>query len=110
MRSAVALIYLHGFSSSRQESRPLMTQVASALGANLFYARLNGHGRTGEALAAASVADWQHDALEALAIGRQLGEQVVVVGASNGGTLATWLATQRASADLAAFECSFPGC
>ena len=101
-RTAVALVYLHGFSSSRQESAPLMDQVASALGANLYYARLRGHGRTGEALAAASVADWQRDAWEALAIGRQLGEQVVLVGASNGGTLATWLATRPGAADLAA--------
>lgn len=102
MRTQVALVYLHGFSSSRQEARPLMEEVAAGLGANLFYARLRGHGRTGEALAAVQLEDWQQDAWEALAIGRRLGERVVLVGVSNGGTLATWLATQPGAADLSA--------
>ncbi|WP_328985617.1 alpha/beta hydrolase [Thiorhodovibrio winogradskyi] len=101
-RTDIALVYLHGFSSSRQESRPLMEEVAAALNANLYFARLSGHGRGGDALAAATVADWQRDAWEALAIGRQLGGRVVLVGASNGGALATWLASQSAAADLAA--------
>jgi alpha-beta hydrolase superfamily lysophospholipase len=102
VRTKVALVYIHGFSASRQESWPLMDEVAAALDANLFYTRLRGHGRDGEALAAATVEDWQRDGLEALAIGRELGERLVLVGASNGGTLATWLATQPAAADLAA--------
>lgn len=101
-RTPIALVYLHGFSSSRQETRPLMDQVAAALGANLYCARLRGHGRTGQALAAARVADWQQDAWEALTIGRRLGQRVVLVGSSNGGTLATWLAAQAGAGDLSA--------
>lgn len=104
----VSLVYLHGFSSSRQEVWPLMEQVADALQANLFYARLRGHGRTGEALAAASVVEWQQDALQALAIGQRLGERVVLVATSNGATLATWLATQPGAAELAALVLMSP--
>jgi alpha-beta hydrolase superfamily lysophospholipase len=42
------------------------------------------------------------DALEALAIGRALGEQVIVVGTSTGGTLALWLAQQPEAKAIAA--------
>ncbi|MDJ0752645.1 MAG: alpha/beta fold hydrolase [Ardenticatenaceae bacterium] len=90
-KTAVAFIYLHGFSASRQETAPLLDLVGRDLEANIFYTRLSGHGRSGEAMGEATVNDWLNDATEALAIGRQLGEKVVVVGTSTGATLATWL-------------------
>jgi len=93
-RTPWALVYLHGFSASRQETAPLAERVAEALGANLFQTRFTGHGLDGTALAEARVNDWLHDGREALAIGQRLGERVIVLGVSNGGTVATWLATQ----------------
>ena len=45
-----SIIYLHGFSASRQEISPVMEKVADALGANLFFTRLSGHGQNTEAL------------------------------------------------------------
>jgi esterase/lipase len=91
-RTPWSVVYLHGFSASRLETAPLSDQVAQALGANLFYTRLTGHGRPGEALAQATVQDWMADALEAVHIGQILGERVLVVSCSTGATLATWLA------------------
>lgn len=91
-RRPLALVYLHGFSATRQETRPFADLLADALGANLFYTRLSGHGRTGAAMAEASVEDWLEDGREALAIGHQLGEQVIIVACSTGATLATTLA------------------
>jgi esterase/lipase len=93
-KTPLSVVYLHGFSATRQETAPLADTVAAALGANLFYARLTGHGRSGEALGEATATDWLRDARTALGIGRLLGERVVLVGTSTGGTLATWLATQ----------------
>ncbi|MEM9384539.1 MAG: alpha/beta fold hydrolase [Pseudomonadota bacterium] len=93
-RRPLALLYLHGFSATRQETRPFADLVADALGANLFYTRLSGHGRTGDAMAQASVEDWLNDGREALAIANQLGEEVVVVACSTGATLATALAME----------------
>ena len=52
-------------------------------------------------MAEATVNAWLNDADEALRIGRLLGERVVVVGTSTGGTLAAWLAA-RADVELAA--------
>ncbi len=93
-RTPLAIVYLHGFSATRQETAPLCDRVAAHFGANLYYARLSGHGRGGAALADATVDDWLNDASEALQIGHRIGEHVVVIGTSTGGTLAAWLARQ----------------
>lgn len=94
-RTALAVVYLHGFSADRHEVAPLPRLVAEGLGANVFYTRLTGHGRDGAALAEATVADWLADTDEALEIGARLGERVVLMGTSTGGSLATWAAAQR---------------
>jgi len=92
-RTPWSVVYLHGFSASRLETAPLAEQVAQALGANLFYTRLAGHGRASpDAMGEASVQDWMADAVEALRIGQTLGKRVLVISCSTGSTLATWLA------------------
>jgi len=93
-RTALSVVYLHGFSATRAETAPLMDSVAAALGANLYYARLTGHGRDGAAMAEATVASWAQDARDALAVGRAIGERVVLVGTSTGATLALWAAAE----------------
>jgi len=92
VRTPYSVVYLHGFSASRQETAPLSEAVARALGANLFEARLHGHGLTGKALGKASARDWLADAIEAMEIGSRLGDSVIVIGTSTGGTLGAWLA------------------
>lgn len=92
-RTPLALVYLHGFSASAPELSPVPEQVARALGANLFLTRLSGHGRDGAAMAEPRAGDWIEDAAEAMAIGRRLGQRVVLIGTSTGGTLATLAAS-----------------
>ncbi|MBT6096855.1 MAG: hypothetical protein HOH05_00610 [Marinovum sp.] len=46
-KTPVSIVYLHGFSASSEEIRPVPDQVAQSLGANLYFARLTGHGRSG---------------------------------------------------------------
>ena len=50
-KTPLAIVYIHGFSASKGEVRPLPDKVASALGANLFFTRLTGHGEDGAAMA-----------------------------------------------------------
>lgn len=92
-RTSIGIIYLHGFTATRQESAPLCDDLARGLGANLFYARLSGHGRCADALGAVDVADWLRDGQEAIEVGRRIGEKLIIVAASTGATLAAWLAT-----------------
>jgi esterase/lipase len=96
VRTAWVVVHLHGFSGSRQESAPLAETIATGLGANLYEARLAGHGIAPDAMLDADANAWMRDALLALAIGEQLGDSIVLVGMSTGGTLATWLAMHPA--------------
>ncbi|MEP3525197.1 MAG: alpha/beta fold hydrolase [Hyphomicrobiales bacterium] len=90
-----AVVYVHGFSASANEVRPLPDEVANHLGANLYYTRLKGHGRTSEAMADARADDWLHDVLEAVAIGEKLGDKVIVMSTSLGSSLVSLLAANR---------------
>ena len=83
-----AVVYLHGFSASPAETRPLAETVAAGLGANLFVTRLQGHGQDGAALARATLSGWWRDTAEALKVGGRLGHRVLVIGTSTGATLA----------------------
>lgn len=98
-RTEYSLVYIHGFSATRKETAPLSDQVAKKLGANLFYTRLTGHGRPGEALAAASVNDWLNDVVQSYEIGKRLGKKVIMIGSSTGGTALAWLA-HKAGTDV----------
>lgn len=86
-RTPISLVYLHGFSATSQEIQPVTDLVAEALGANIFYTRLTGHGRGFEGMDDGSVPAWVNDYAEAMAIGGRIGERVVVIGTSTGGTL-----------------------
>lgn len=98
-RTPLAIVYIHGFSASKGEVRPLPDEVADQLDANLFYTRLTGHGQDGAAMAQGSVNAWINDYEEALAIGRAIGDKVIVISTSTGGSLAAWAATQPGASD-----------
>lgn len=93
-RTPLAVVYIHGFSASKGEVRPLPDRVAEALGANLFYTRLAGHARSGDAMTEPTVKNWQNDMVEALAIGARLGERTLIIATSTGASLATWALSQ----------------
>jgi esterase/lipase len=88
-KTNVAIVYVHGFSATGAEIRPLPDLVAAALGANVYFARLTGHGQSGAAMGQARLPDWERDVDEALAIGSAIGDDVIVMGCSTGCTLLT---------------------
>ena len=89
-----AIVYIHGYSASRQEVAPLADLVAKDLKANLFYTRLTGHARNPEAFANSNANDWLNDSVEALEIGKKLGRKVILMGTSTGSSLICWLVSQ----------------
>ena len=93
-QTPLSIVYLHGFSASSQEIRPVPDRLSEALGANLVFTRFRGHGRSADAMAEARVVDWMHDAAEALAVGRAVGEEVIVISTSTGGTVAALALSQ----------------
>lgn len=90
----LSIVYLHGFSADRHEVEPLVSELAVDLGANAFFTRLAGHGQDGAAMGETTVEDWLDDTAEAIAIGGRIGERVVLIGTSTGGTLALWAAAR----------------
>ena len=107
-RTPLSLVYVHGFSASKAELRPVPDRAAERLGANLFFTRLTGHGRDGAAMGTARAEDWMRDMAEAVAVGKALGERVVLMGTSMGGALTALAAPVLAQDSAASAEASAP--
>lgn len=92
-KTEYAIVYLHGFSASQEEGDPIHINTAKKFGCNLYLARLAEHGiDTSEALLNLTADNYWNSAKEALQIGEQLGNKVILMGTSTGGTLALMLA------------------
>lgn len=92
-KTPYAVVYLHGFSASQAEGDPVHRNIAAAFGCNLYLSRLAAHGiDTTEPMASLTADDNWESAKQALAIGRQLGQKVILIGTSTGGTNALQLA------------------
>lgn len=87
------LLYLHGFSASRQEGYPLTHDFVQEFGVNAYLPRLAEHGlEAEEPMLNLTPEKLYHSAQEALMIAHVLGKKVIVMGTSTGGTLALMLA------------------
>ena len=87
------IVYLHGFSASQEEGYPVHRYIARKFGCNLYLSRLAEHGiDTADQLINLTADNLWESAKQALAIGRQLGRKVILMGTSTGGTLALQLA------------------
>lgn len=94
-KTEYAVVYLHGFSASQKEGDPVHLRFAKEFGCNLFLARMADHGvDTTEALLHYTADRAWASAKEALAIGKQLGNKVILMSTSTGGTLALMLAAR----------------
>ena len=92
-KTEYAVVYLHGFSASQIEGDPVHRDFANYFGSNLYLSRLADHGiDTIEALMNFTAIRFWNSAKEALAIGNQLGDKVILVSTSTGGTVALMLA------------------
>jgi len=88
-----AIVYLHGFSASQAEGDPIHKNIAKEFGCNLFLSRLAEHGiDTTDAMINLTADEYWESAKQALAIGKQLGNKVILMGTSTGGTNALQLA------------------
>lgn len=101
VRTRLSVVYLHGFSATRQEIAPTAEIVADRLGANLFETRLTGHGHGTLPLHEVRAEDWLQDAAEALTIGGAIGEQIILIATSNGATLALAMIGHESVDDVA---------
>ncbi|MBP6386922.1 MAG: alpha/beta hydrolase [Pseudarcicella sp.] len=96
-KTKIAFVYIHGFSASQEEGDPLHTNIAKKYKANLYLARLAGHGiNLGDStMKNVTSDDFIQSAEEALAIGKKLGDEVVILATSFGGALSLYLASKH---------------
>ena len=103
-KTAYSVLYLHGFSASRTEGNPVHLNIAKALKANLYLPRLSDHGLIEEEPMLHFTAQRYLDsAKEALAVAKKIGEKVIVVSSSSGGTLSLILGNDPQIAALLLF-------
>ena len=94
-KTEYAVVYLHGFSASQEEGDPVHHEFAKKFGCNLYLARLADHGvDTTEPLANYTAEKSWRSAVEAYAIGKQLGRKIILMSTSTGGTLALKLCAE----------------
>jgi esterase/lipase len=97
-KTSTALLYIHGFSATAEEIRPLPDLVAEGLAANIHYTRLTGHGQDGPAMGTATLEAWQCDVTEAIEIAQTIGDEIILMGCSTGCTLAALALANGANA------------
>lgn len=94
-KTRYAILYLHGFTASQAEGDPVHRQIAKKFGCNLYLSRLSEHGiDTTEQLVNLDAERLWASAREALAVATSLGDSVIIMGTSTGGTLALMLASR----------------
>jgi len=96
-KTHLAFLYIHGFSASQEEGDPVHTNLAKKYGANLYLARLAGHGID---LGDNTMKDLTTDELiqsaeKSLAIAQKLGQEVIIVSTSFGSALTLYLASKH---------------
>ena len=91
--SEYSIVYLHGFAGSYRDGYPVNVNIADSLKANIYLSRWAGHGLKPEAALKDFSAEsaWE-SAKRALEIGKKIGDKVIIMSTSTGGTLALKLA------------------
>ncbi len=92
-----AFAYIHGFSSSRQEISPVIEDLAQRNAAPAYFVRLSGHGIDdhGTSLGDTHCLDWLKDTDRVIEKAQTQDRDLIVVGTSFGGLLASFAALEH---------------
>jgi esterase/lipase len=95
-KTRYSIIYIHGFGASWAEGDPIHQDLAKKYGANLYLARMHGAGvNDPNVFQDLTPENFIEGAKRALAIGKVLGDSVIVMGTSAGGLLSVFLAANH---------------
>jgi esterase/lipase len=96
-KTKYSILYLPGFTATAEEGAPIHTNIAKKFGCNLYIARLAQHGLQSEdAFETLTAETYWKSALEALYAAEQLGDSVLIMSTSTGGTLSLLLCANNA--------------
>ena len=103
-KTKYSVLYLHGFTASGIEGDPVHRNIAKALNANLYIPRLYGHGiQEKEPMLNFNNDGYWESVKEALAIAKQLGEEVILLGTSHGGAVSLSIGNDPSIAAICLF-------
>ncbi|GAF01743.1 alpha/beta hydrolase [Saccharicrinis fermentans] len=92
-KSPIAFLYLHGFGASHREGEPIMSMLSKDYQANVYMSRLKEHGlNRRDGFKYLTEENYIASAKEALEYAKLIGDKVVIVSTSTGGTHALILA------------------
>lgn len=92
-KTSYSIVYLHGFGASKAEGDPIHRIVAQKYGFNLYLSRLHKHGiKEKEPFKDLDPSLLLESAKEAIALGKTLGDSVILICCSTGATLGFYLA------------------
>lgn len=95
-KTPYSIVYIHGFGASWAEGDPVHRELAKRYGANLYLARLHDAGINERyAFDDLTPTNFVAGAKHALAVGKALGDSVIVIGTSAGGLLTVYLAANH---------------
>ncbi len=95
-----SIVYLHGFSATWREGSPVVLDLAKRYGCNLFLPRLYAHGLdTADNMVNLTADKLLQSAKDAISVGKAIGEKVLVITCSTGGTLGLYLASGKENID-----------
>ena len=84
-KTDISVVYLHGFSGSSQDGFPVHINIAKKLNSNIYLPRLFAHGlNSNEPLIEYTGEKYLDSAREALALGKTIGEKVILMCTSTG--------------------------
>lgn len=93
-KTPYSIVYIHGFGASWAEGEPVHRDLAKRYGANLYLARMHDAGISDpDAFDDLTPENFMQEAKRALAVGKVLGDSVIVIGTSAGGLLTVYLAS-----------------
>ncbi|CAG5073796.1 hypothetical protein DYBT9623_04926 [Dyadobacter sp. CECT 9623] len=93
-KTPYSIVYIHGFGASWAEGDPIHKDLAKKYGANLYLSRMHDAGISDpNAFDDLTPNNFLAGAKRALAIGKALGDSVIVIGTSAGGLLSVYLAS-----------------
>lgn len=93
-KTPYSIVYIHGFGATWAEGDPVHRDLAKRYGANLYLARMHDAGISDpDAFDDLTPENFVAGAKRALAIGKALGDSVIVIGTSAGGLLTVYLAS-----------------
>lgn len=94
-KTPYVVLYLHGFTASWAEGEPIHREFAQRYGCNLYIPRLYAHGlKDKDAMLTFNSDSLLASAARALAVSKQMGEKVILMSTSTGGTLSLLLAAE----------------